>query len=296
MSRKFLLWAFIITILFDIPVQGKEGLLTDEMGRKLKIPHPVKRIVSLAPSITEILFDMGLNGEIVGVTDFCDYPKAVLNKPRIGGFVNPSIEKIVSLKPDVIIGIRDGNRIETIHRLDDLGFSVYMVDPKGFDGVIKTVQNIGEVVARKDESRRIIRDTMMRKEKIVRFTQSLSKPKIFFQVCNAPMITVGRETLTNDLIRMAGGRSISEDESSSYPLYSIEAVILKSPEVIIISSMEKHKNSINLVKEWQNWKSIPAVKSGSIYVIDSNLVDRPAPRIAEGLEVLARMIHPGAFR
>jgi iron complex transport system substrate-binding protein len=171
-----------------------------------------------------------------------------------------------------------------------------MVDPKGFDGVIKTVQNIGEVVARKDESRRIIRDTMMRKEKIVRFTQSLSKQKIFFKVCNAPMITVGRETLTNDLIRMAGGRSISEDESSSYPLYSIEAVILKSPEVIIISSMEKHKNSINLVKEWQNWKSIPAVKSGSIYVIDSNLVDRPAPRIAEGLEVLARMIHPGAFR
>jgi iron complex transport system substrate-binding protein len=222
MIRKLLLFAFLINLLLNITVlQGEERLLTDEIGRKVRIPSSAKKIISLAPSITEILFDLGLNEEIAGVTDFCDYPKAVLSKPRIGGFVNPNIEKIISLKPDLIIATRDGNRWETIYRLKDLGLPVYVVNPKGFDGVIKTIQNIGEVVARKDESKRIIRNTIIRKENIVRFTKSLPKPKVFFQVGNAPMITVGKGMLANDLIRLAGGRSISEDESVNYPLYSI---------------------------------------------------------------------------
>ena len=256
----------------------------------------MKRIVSLAPSITEILFDLGLNQEIAGVTDFCDYPEAALNKPKIGGFVNPSIEKVVSLKPELIIATRDGNRPETIQTLEDVGFSVYVTDPKGFDGVMKTVKDIGEVVGRGDESRRIIRKMMIKKEHIIiTLTQSLPKPSVFFQVGEAPMITVGRETLANDLIRLAGGRSVSENERMDYPVYSIETVISKAAEVIIISSMENKKSFLNLIKMWQNWKSIPAVKWKAIYVVDSNLVDRPSPRIIEGLEEMVRMIHPEAM-
>jgi iron complex transport system substrate-binding protein len=296
MIRKSLLFAFVINILLlNITVEGQERIFTDEIGRKVKIPHLMKRIVSLAPSLTEILFDLGLNEEIVGVTNFCDYPEGVLNKPRIGGFVNPNIEKIVSLKPDLILGTRDGNRIETIHRLNDLGFSVYVVNPKGFDGVIKTIQNIGEIVARKDESKRIIRNTITRKENIVGLTQSLPKPKVFFQVGNAPIITVGRGALADDLISLAGGKSISEDELVNYPLYSIETILSKAPEIIIMSSMESKKDYSNLIKWWQNWKSIPAVKKNTIYVVDSNLVDRPTPRMVEGLEALAKMIHPEAL-
>jgi iron complex transport system substrate-binding protein len=296
MIRKLLLFAFVINVLLPISVEGQERLLIDEIGRKVKIPHSAKRIVSLAPSITEILFALGLNEEIVGVTSFCDYPEAALAKPKIGGFVNPSIEKIISLKPDLIIGTRDGNRLETIHRLNDLGFSVYVVNPKGFDGVIKTIQNIGEIVARKDESKRIIKNTMTRKENIVRLTQSLPKPKVFFQIGNAPIITVGRGSLGDDLISLAGGKSISEDELVTYPLYSIETILSKAPEIIIMSSMESKKDYSNLVKMWQNWKTIPAAEKNAIYVIDSNLVDRPTPRIVEGLETLARLIHPEAFR
>lgn len=292
MIKKSLLLALVISLFLNISAEGKERLLTDEMGRKVKIPHSARRIISLAPSITEILFALGLNEEIAAVTNFCDYPEAVLNKPRIGGFVNPDIEKIVSLKPDLIIGIRDGNRMDTVHRLNDFGFPVYLIDPKGFNGVMGTIKNIGDVVGREKESRRMIKNMVNKRENIITLTRSLSKPRVFFQVGDVPMITVGKGTLADDLIRLAGGRSISENELMGYPSYSIETILLKAPEIIIMSSMESKKNYLNLVKKWQNWESIPAVKMNAIYVIDSNLVDRPTPRIAEGLEALVRIIHP----
>ncbi len=292
MIRKSLLFALVVSLLLHIPAEGKDRLLTDETRRKVKIPYPAKRIISLAPSITEILFALGLNEEIAAITNFCDYPEAVLGKPRIGGFVNPDTEKIVSLKPDLIIGIRDGNRMDTVDRLNDFGFPVYLIDPKGFDGVMGTIKNIGDVVGREKESRKLIKDMIDKRENTITLTRSLSKPRVFFQVGDAPLITVGKGTLADDLIRLAGGRSISENELVSYPSYGIETILARAPEIIILSSMESKKDHTNLVKKWQNWKSIPAVKMNAIYVVDSNLVDRPTPRIAEGLEAMVRIIHP----
>jgi iron complex transport system substrate-binding protein len=295
MIKKSLPLALVISLLLPISVEGKERLLTDEMGKEIKIPYPAKRIISLAPSITEILFALGLNEEIAAVTNFCDYPEAVLNKPRIGGFINPSIEKIVSLKPDLIIATKDGNRRETIDRLSDLGFSVYLIHPKSFHGVVKTIHDIGVVVGREEESKKILLNMASKKEEITTRTRFLPKSKVFFQIGYAPIMTVGRETLADDLIRLAGGKSISENELISYPLYSIETILSKAPEIIVISSMDSNKDYMNLVEKWRNWKSIPAVRMNTIHVIDSNLVDRPTPRIVEGLEALAKMIHPEAW-
>ena len=295
MIRKSLLLAFVMILLLNIPAKAKECIFTDEMGRQVKIPYPAKRIISLAPSITEILFALGLDEEVAAITNFCDYPEAVLNKPRIGGFVNPDIEKIVSLRPDLTIGIRDGNRMDTVHRLNDSGFPVYLIDPKGFDGVMRTIKNIGDVVGREKESKRMIKEMVNKRENITTLTQSLSKPKVFFQLGDAPMVTVGKGTLADDLIRLAGGRSISENESASYPVYNIETILLKAPEIIIMTSMDSKRTSPHLVKKWESWKSIPAVRMNMIYVIDSNLVDRPTPRIVEGLEALVRIIHPEIF-
>jgi iron complex transport system substrate-binding protein len=295
MIKKLLPLVLVISLLLHISVEGKDRLLTDEMGRKVKIPHPAKRIISLAPSITEILFALGLNEEIVAVTNYCDYPEAVLNKPRIGGFINPSIEKIVSLKPDLIIATRDGNRWETIHRLSDLGFSFYLINPKSFYGVMKAIHHIGVVVGREEESRKILVNMISKKEEIATRTKSLPKPRVFFQIGYAPIMTVGRKTLADDLIRLAGGKSISENESVDYPLYNIETILSKVPEIIIMSSMDSNKDYMNLVEKWGSWKSIPAVRMNAIHVIDSNLVDRPTPRIVEGLEALAKMIHPEAW-
>jgi len=294
--RRLAFFIFLLPILLTIPAEGEERVLTDAVGRSVRIPTSPKRIIPLAPSITEILFALGLQEEIAGVTNFCDYPEGALKKPKIGGFVNPSIEKIVSVKPDLIIAIRDGNREETVQRLQDLGFSVFWVSPKGFDGVMETIKNIGEIAGRRDESIRITKDMARKKEHILFLTKSLSRPKVFFQMGCDPIITVGRETLADDLIRLAGGKSISENESVNYPVYSIETVIFKAPEIIIMSSMEAKKNHLNLVRRWQNWKSIPAVKRNAIYVIDSNLVDRPSPRIIDGLERMGHLIHPEVLK
>jgi iron complex transport system substrate-binding protein len=294
--KKLIFIASVTLSLFLLSsAKGSERLLTDETGRRVKVPPSVRRVISLAPSITEILFALGLHQEIVGVTNFCDFPEDASTKHRIGGFVNPDVEKIVSLKPDLVIAVADGNRWDTIERLSDLGFPVYTVDPKGFDGVIRTIRNMGEITGKEEESRTLIRRIAERKERIVSMTRSLTRPAVFFQVGDAPVITVGKGTLANDLIRLAGGRSISENEPSSYPAYGVETILSKAPEIIIFSSMDNRKNYSDLIRRWQAWKSIPAVKSNSIYVIDSNLVDRPAPRIAEGLETLARIIHPEFF-
>ncbi len=294
--RRLLFTLSVIFFLINLSsVEAGERVLIDEAGRRVKVPLSAKRIISLAPSITEIIFALGLRQEIIGVTNFCDYPEEVTTKPRIGGFVNPDVEKIVSLKPDLVIAIADGNRWDTIERLSDLGFPVYTVDPKGFDGVIQTIRNIGEIIGKGEEARALVRRMMEKKEKVVTLTRSLSRPAVFFQVGDAPVITVGKGTLANDLIHLAGGRSISENEPLSYPPYGIETILSKAPEIIIFSSMDNRKNYSDLIRRWQTWKSIPAVKSNSIYVIDSNLVDRPAPRVVKGLEALARMIHPEVF-
>ncbi len=291
MIRKSILLITAL-LLLHIPVQGQEGLFTDEIGRRVRIPNAPKRIVSMAPNLTEILFALGLREEIVGVTDFCDYPDAAMTKQRIGGFINPSIEKIVSLKPDLILGIRDGNRMETVQRLNDLGFPVYVVDPTGFDGVLKTIVNIGEIVRKREQSIDLIRRIAKRKESIFRLIQSLPRRKVFFQIGFSPIVTVGKGSLGDDLIRLAGGRSISENDSANYPVYGVETILAKAPEVIILSSMDSKRDYLNLMKMWQSLREIPAVKKNAIYVIDSNLVDRPTPRIVEGLEAMARMIHP----
>ena len=115
---------------------------------------------------------------------------------------------------------------------------------------------------------------------------------MFFQVGFSPIVTVGKGSLGDDLIRLAGGRSISENESGGYPVYGFETILSKAPEVIILSSMDSNRDYLNLIKMWQSWKELPAVKTNAIYVIDSNLVDRPTPRVVEGLEAMAGMIHP----
>ncbi len=296
MIRRSFLLALVISLLLTIPAKGKERFFTDEMGRTVKISYPPMKIISLAPSITEILFALGLNTEIQAVTNFCDYPEAASKKARIGGFINPNIEKIVSLKPELIIAIRDGNRWESIQTLANLGFSVFVVDPKGFDGVMSTVKHIAEIVGRQEKGNKILKNMLTKKQEMITFTQTFSRPKVFFQVGDAPMVTVGRGTLADDLIRLAGGRSISENELVNYPSYSIEIVLEKSPDIIIMSSMDPKKDYTNLVKKWENWKSIPAVRMNAVHVIDSNIVDRPTPRIEKGLEALVRMIHPEAFK
>lgn len=293
---KSAVWA-IWVLLFLIPSASTAGqkFIVDEVARRVLTPGNPKRIVSLAPSITETLFALGLNEEIVGATNYCDYPVEALEKPRIGGFVNPSIEKIIALGPDLVIATDDGNRREVIDRLTGLGIAVFVTYPKNFNEILLTIENLGAITGRKREASRIVEKISERRKEIINLTKDLERPKVFFQVGNFPLMTIGRDTFANDLIKYAGGLSISRDEPTPYPTYSIEQVLMKEPDIVIIASMNPKRGCQGLMRSWAKWANIPAVRRGKVFVIESDLVDRPSPRIIEGLEELARIINPEVF-
>jgi len=272
------------------------AVYVDEMGRRVDIPSPPQRIVSLAPSITETLYYLNLGKRIVGVTEFSNYPDEARRKPKVGSYINLNIEKIISLKPDLIIAIADGNKKESVDALERLGYSVYAINPRCVKDVFRTIVNIGKITDCVDRANKLIKELKSRINYIESRTRGIERPRVFFQIGINPVVTVGKDTFHNDLIKMAGGLNISGNEKAKYPRYSMEEVLLNTPDIIIISSMDRGGGFDRKKREWMKWKSIPAVNNGRIYVIDSDLVDHPSPRIIDGLEELSRLIHPELFK
>ena len=271
------------------------GTYVDEMGREVDVPSAPERIVSLAPSITETLFHLNLGDRVAGVTEFSNYPDAARKKPKVGSYINLNVEKIVSLNPDLVIAIADGNKKESVGALDRLGLSVYAVNPKCVHDILKTIENIGEITGCKDRAGKLVEELKSRMDYILSHTKDINRPRVFLQIGINPIVTVGRDTFHNDLISMAGGFNISGNEKTKYPQYSLEEILVRSPDIIVISSMHRGGGFERKKEEWTRWKNIPAVKNERIYIIDSDLLDHPSPRIVDGLEALAEIIHPEVF-
>ena len=270
------------------------AVYNDDIGRSVQIPSYPRRIVSLAPSITETLFALGLDREIVGVTDFCNYPEAALSKPKVGSFISLSAEKIVSLNPDLILATADGNRKESVEQLVRLGLPVYTVSPSNLNQTLRMISTIGRMTGREKESHALVRKLQQRIRHVTTATEHLPRPKVFFQVGIDSLITVGRDTFLNELITLAGGVNISGEETVRYPRYSIERILTAAPDVVIVTSMKGEGSFEQVKKNWSRWSSLPAVRTGRIYLMETDLVFRPSPRIVDGLEELTRLIHPEA--
>lgn len=268
----------------------------DEVGRPVVFSFPPKRIVSLAPNITEILFGLGLDEEIVGVSIHCNFPQKARSRPKVGSYINIDFERIISLHPDLIIGTGAGNTREMVDRLEKLGFPTFVIFPKNFQDILKSIEHMGEIVDRKKEALMIIDGMKKRSQKVVHLIQGLPRPKVFIQIGDAPIVTVGKGSFADDLIRLAGGENIAGNETERYPRLGMEEILKRSPEIIIISSMNPKGDYQRMIQHWRNWKSLPAVKNDRIHLIDSDLIDRPSPRIIEGLEELARKFHPDQFK
>jgi iron complex transport system substrate-binding protein len=286
-----------LIILLGASVSNSNTLkFKDEVGKEVALPFPPKRIVSLAPNITEILFSLGLDEEIVGVSIHCNFPEKAKSKVQVGSYISLDFEKITSLKPDLIIATGAGNTRDMVDRLEKLGFKTYTIFPKNFDDILQSIGHIGQVVNRDTKARVIIEGMRKRKQRVVELTQGLSRPKVFIQIGDAPMVTVGRGSFADDLIRIAGGENIAGNEKELYPRFGMEEILKRSPEVIVISSMNPKGDYQKVLHEWTRWKTIPAVKNGRIHLVDSDLLDRPSPRIIDGLEEIARVLHPERFK
>jgi len=270
-------------------------ILTDQMGRQVSLPDNPIRVVSLAPSITEIVFALGQEDRLIGATRFSDFPEAAKKLPKVGSYVHLDLEKIVSLKPDLCIAIKDGNPRAVVNRLESLGIPVYVVSPVNLKTVMKTITEIGIFLNANEKANSVVQDMKSRIQRVkTKIANVTYRPRVFFQIGIAPIVSVGTNTFTHELIELAGGNNLSKGPIP-YPRFSKEQVLSLSPEVFIITSMSRNTIFERVKKEWSKWPSLPAVRDKRIHLEDSNLFDRPTPRLVDGLENLARRIHPELF-
>lgn len=287
--------ALIVMVMVSFVMSGA-GLawartVTDETGRLVTIDPAPQRIISLAPGITETLYALGLDDKISGVTTYCDWPAAARRKARVGGFTNPSVEKIVSLRPDLILATADGNRKETIEQLERLGLPVYVTDPVNTQGVLKSILHIGEITGRRRRARELAENLQKRLNQITRQVRDQKKPRVFFQLGLSPMVTAGRGTLINEVIEQAGGINVAGRDLAKYPRYSAEGIIGASPDIIIFAPMVNDKTFAAVTRFWGKFGDVPAVKNKQIYPIDADLINRASPRIFDAVEIMARIFH-----
>jgi len=261
--------------------------IKDDLGNEITFYEPPKRIVSLAPSNTEILFALGLNKEIIGVTEFCDYPDDAKNKEKIGGFSNPNLEKIYSLKPDFVFGVR-GNPKETLINLTKLKIDVLAYDPKNLDDLFNLIITVGKITDKREEAYNLVSKMKEKRDSIVEKAEKLKKKKVYLEIWNNPYMSVGENTYLNKLIEDAGGINIAKKAKGDWPILSQEFIITENPEVIIIAYMGQN---IEEVLKRPGWENIDAVKNKRIYYINPDLIYRLGPRIIDGMEELFNLIH-----
>jgi iron complex transport system substrate-binding protein len=295
LARSLLILSLLVSLWPSLS-QSAPLKFVDEVGRKVAVPFPPRKIVSLAPNITEILFKLGLDREIVGVSIHCNFPEKARRKIQVGSYINLDFEKITFLKPDLIIATGAGNTRAMVGRLEKLGFPTYVIFPKDFDSILQSIDHLGKVVDREKEAAAIIQEMKRRREGVIERTRGLPRPKVFLQIGEAPIVTVGKGSFADNLIDLAGGENIARDEKKMYPRLGMEEIVKRSPEVILISSMNPKGDYRRSLQEWSRWKVIPAVRNGRIHLIDSDLIDRPAPRIIDGLEEMAKTLHPEQFK
>lgn len=279
--NKFIVRYLLFFILLLVKTLSAEQVFIDEIGDSVRLEGVPARIVSLAPSITETIFAIGAGERVVGVTDFCDYPEEVKRKERVGGFINPSIEKILFLKPNLVFATRDGNDQMVVNRLKRSGIPVYVADQRDFNGVLESIRKISLILGVDKAGMEITNELERRKKDIENKVKH--KRRVLFLYSTEPLITSGPKTLANDLIKIAGGINIFEDSRVSYPRVNLETAITRKPDVVIVTTMadENNRNLTELEKFFRS----------RVRRINGDIVNRPGPRIIEGLEELYRIIH-----
>lgn len=264
---------------------------TDELGRQINVKFPPQRIISLAPSVTETLFALGLGNRVVGVTSYCDYPEEAKAKEKIGDTLNPNPERLIALKPDLVI-ITTASQLEKLSRqLGELDIPVYVSDPRTVRDVVASIRKLGDLTGATAQARQIADEMERRTANVEKRVKELPGLRVLYVLQTAPLITAGRNTFINDLINLAGGQSISGAETANYPQLSRETAIARAPEVIVAPA----SHGAELVKEAdlrRDFAVTPAIRTSRIVKVNADWVDRPGPRIVEGLEQLAQGLHP----
>ena len=279
-----LLFAGCGTVPDDNTPQTETGfpvVIEDAFGKEVKIENPPERIVSIAPSQTEILFALDLGEKIVGVTNWCNHPEEAKTKTRVGD-MHLDFETIVSLKPDLVVGIRSMQE-DNLLRLEKLGLKVLAIEPKGIEGTLEAIETLGRATGKSTKAKEIIGEIQ---DQLGRIKAKTPKPKVLIVLDLDPLFTVGPGSLQHDLLELAGGENIASSTNNPWPQLAEEVVIEQNPDVILFTEAGL-KERILAKPAWQNLK---AVKSGAIYTVESDLISRPGPRMGLAAQKLAELM------
>ncbi len=254
-----------------------------------------QRVVSLAPSLTEILFALDVGSRVIGVTHFDDYPPPVRKLTRVGGFVNPSLEKILSLRPDLVVCVPGPGGKTKLVALSRMGIPVLVLPSYGLEDIFLSVKKLGTVMAKDDAAAGLCQSMRARIKRVAARVKGLARPRVLLVYGHRPMVAAGKGSFAHAMLQLAGGENVLAESSIRYPIVPIEAVIRFRPQIIIDASSSgtgaaMSRSEIEAV--WARWQVVPAVRTGAIHIFDSALWFRPGPRVVDGLESLAEILHP----
>ncbi|UCE39975.1 MAG: ABC transporter substrate-binding protein [Candidatus Aminicenantes bacterium] len=292
--------ALCLLFILDITALGNQSLtIKDDMGHTHVLGDPPQRIISLAPNVTEILFALGLENKIIGVTRYCNYPKQAQTKNLIGGLVDPDLEKIIDLRPDLIIAFR-GNPLSVVHRLKDLDLPVFVLEEgTTLESVFDLILKIGQITRKEKAAESLIIPLRENLNKIVQSLKSVeTRPKVFFNLYGKGLWTCGKKCFLNDLVLKAKGVNAAGGIPRAWFSYNREELIHQNPEYIVV--IGKSNSDFLEVKTWftkeAHLESILAVQKGNIYFLNEDLITRPGPRLFQAFDQLVRILHPSILK
>lgn len=267
--------------------------VTDEAGKLVRVPTRIERVISLAPNLTEIIYAVGAGDRLVGNTTYCNYPAEAKAVAKIGDTMQPSIERIVALRPQLIF-VSTASQLEAFTRqMAEQNIAIYVTDPHDLQGILRTIKGIGDLLDHSADADKVIAALSNRIAAVENAVKTRTPVSVFYQVSKEPLYTAGHDSYMTDVIRRAGGTSVTADVPTAWPRFSDEAALAARPEVIILSTDDTmNKNDKEVAASLKN---SPAAKKGRVYGINGDFLSRPGPRLVDGLEEIARKLHPDAF-
>lgn len=270
-------------------------VVQDDLGRTVWLTRHPQRLISLAPSVTEMLFALGVGDRVVGVTSYCDYPPEARSRTTIGDTLHPSLERILALRADLVIASRASQLESFARRLGEFGVPLYVVETRALSDVPRSLRRLGLVLGHAQSGESVARRLQQQMSQIQQQVQGKDKPKVLLVIQREPLMVPGTKSYLADLVRQAGGTLIGPDEAREGVIYSLESVIAQRPQIIIVPGEGEQKTQRLPQYHWPKLAQTPAMQAQQVYAVDADLIMRPGPRLVEGLSELARIFHPEVF-
>ncbi|MFC1940123.1 ABC transporter substrate-binding protein [Chloroflexota bacterium] len=294
----FIVLSLLVSMLIGCQPRFQPGTYTDDMGREVRIDKVPQRIISLAPSHTEILFALGLSDRVIGVTSYCNYPEEAKGKEKIGGFATAEIEKIIALNPDLILAFGTLQK-SLVTELEDRGQTVFHLYPHNVKDILESFERIGEItgtVSAAKKLRKGIEERIRVVQENIKDIPEREKVTVFRVMGLDPPATIGGDAFQTDVYRLAGGRNVFGNTKKDYFQFDLQTLVTLKPDIIVVGvGDEEEEEAKARVRSQEGWGNLDAVKSDRIVTISTDLICRPSPRIAETIELLAKKFYPERF-